>query len=109
MNSGASDVGEDIEIPDLRLRDTGASGVEEDTEIPELPLRDTGRHWPFFGTRVPKTEIVFFCQVIIIYTIIVWSFYNLTTKDENTTLWTTLLSSCLGYLLPSPTLKRDDL
>ena len=85
-----------------------ASDAEGDTETPVLRLNDTGQHWPLFGTRVPKTEIVFFCQVIIIYTIIVWSFYNLTTKDENATLWTSLLSSCLGYLLPSPTLKRDD-
>ena len=82
------------------------AGGEGDSETHNLRLTNTDRHWPLFGRRVPKAEIVFFCQVIILYTVIVWSFYNLTTKDDNATLWTTLLSSCLGYLLPSPTLKK---
>ena len=90
MSSSEADGGEDLRIPDLR------------------PTEGTNRHWPLFGTRVPKTEIVFFCQVIVLYTVIVWSSYNLTTKDNNATLWTSLLSSCLGYLLPSPSMKRDD-
>jgi hypothetical protein len=37
--------------------------------------------------------------------VIVVSIYNLTVKSENSTLWTALLSSCLGYLLPNPTIK----
>ena len=28
--------------------------------------------------------------------------------DENSNLWTALLSSSLGYLLPNPTLRRHD-
>jgi hypothetical protein len=45
------------------------------------------------------------CQVLILYTVIVVSIYNLTVESENSTLWTALLSSCLGYLLPNPTIK----
>jgi hypothetical protein len=37
--------------------------------------------------------------------IFVVSIYNLTVESENSTLWTALLSSCLGYLLTSPTIK----
>ena len=48
---------------------------------------------------------LFLCQVLILYTVIVVSIYNLTVKSENSTLWTALLSSCLGYLLPNPTIK----
>jgi hypothetical protein len=48
---------------------------------------------------------LFLCQVLILYTVIVVSIYNLTVKSENNTLWTALLSSCLGYLLPNPTIK----
>ena len=33
--------------------------------------------WHLFGTECPKEEIVFFCQVIILYTVIVVSIYNL--------------------------------
>lgn len=74
----------------------------------EAPDTHSEEHqWRFFGRRVPKSEIVFFCQVIIIYTVIFTSIYNLTrgnTADNN--LWTALLSSSLGYLLPNPTIKK---
>ena len=50
---------------------------------------------------------MFFCQVIILYTVIVVSIYNLTVGHGVSTLWTALLSSSLGYLLPNPSLKRE--
>ena len=53
-----------------------------------------------------RPEIVFLCQILILYTVIVVSIYNLTTGKENSNLWTALLSSCLGYLLPNPTIKH---
>ena len=59
------------------------------------------------GTECPKEEIVLFCQVIILYTVIVVSIYNLTVRPGDSTLWTALLSSSLGYLLPNPSLKRE--
>ena len=59
-----------------------------------------------FGTECPNEEIVFFCQVII--TVIVVSIYNLTIGHGDSTLWTALLNSSLGYLLPNPSLKRED-
>ena len=49
---------------------------------------------------------MFLCQVIILYTVIVVSIYNLTVAHDASTLWTALLSSSLGYLLPNPSLKR---
>ena len=44
--------------------------------------------WHIFGRECPKEEIVFLCQVIILYTVIVVSIYNLTVDS---TLWTALL------------------
>ena len=61
--------------------------------------------WHIFGRECPKDEIVFLCQVIM-YTVIVVSIYNLTVGHGDLTLWTSLLSSSLGYLLPNPSLKR---
>ena len=55
--------------------------------------------------KIPRSEIVFLCQVLILYTVFVVSIYNLTAESENSTLWTALLSSCLGYLLSNPTIK----
>jgi len=61
--------------------------------------------WSFFGKSVPRSEIVFFCQIVIIYTVVVTSIYNLTTQHEDGHLWTALLASSLGYILPNPTIK----
>ena len=62
--------------------------------------------WQLCGHGVPKNEIVFFCQVIILYSVILISIYNLTKENGDSNLWTALLSSSLGYLLPHPTIKR---
>ena len=69
---------------------------------------DASDGWHLFDTECPKEEIVLFCQVIILYTVIVVSIYNLTVGHGVSTLWTALLSSSLGYLLPNPSLKRED-
>ena len=37
---------------------------------------DAADGWHLFGTECPKEEIVFFCQVIILYAVIVVSIYN---------------------------------
>ena len=58
---------------------------------------DAADGWHLFGAECPKEEIVFFCQVIILYTVIVVSIYNLTVGHGDSTLWTALLSSSLGY------------
>ena len=62
--------------------------------------------WIALGKKIPRSELVFLCQVLILYTVIVVSIYNLTVGTANSTLWTALLSSCLGYLLPNPTIKH---
>ena len=69
---------------------------------------DAADGWHPFGTECPKEEIVFLCQVVILYTVIVVSSYNLTVGHGDSTLWTALLSSSLGYLLPNPSMKRED-
>ena len=63
--------------------------------------------WCLFGKFVPRAEIVFISQVIAIYAIISASIYNLSVDSEQTSLWVSLLSSCLGYLLPSPTINKE--
>ena len=68
---------------------------------------DSVSSWVTCGKKTPRSEVVFLCQVLILYTVIVVSIYNLTVQSQNSTLWTALLSSCLGYLLPIPTIKRS--
>ena len=66
----------------------------------------SGDRWHLLGTRVPKTEIVYFCQMIIVYTIIITSVINLSLNNGSSELWIALLSSNIGYALPSPKLKK---
>ena len=73
-------------------------------ELEENTSRDS--RWLLFGTSVPTQEVVFFCQVILIYVVVVCSVVNLSIGNGDKTLWSTLLGSCLGYVLPNPTLKR---
>ena len=61
----------------------------------------------FFGNSLPRTEIVFFSQFLIILIVISTSIYNLSVNSEDSSLWISLLSSCLGYILPNPTLQRQ--
>ena len=87
---------------EVDITGVAAAAAEEDDEVDAK----TTDGWHIFGRECPKEEIVFLCQVIILYTVIVVSIYNLTVAHDDSTLWTALLSSSLGYLLPNPSLKR---
>lgn len=64
-------------------------------------------------TSQPPTldrKIVYGVQVVTILIIVVFCLVNLTVKDlagSNEKLWVGLLGSCVGYLLPNPTLKNS--
>jgi len=62
-----------------------------------------------FGKKAPKSAAVFFSQIIVIYIVVITSIINLSiqdcTKPGVCNLWIAMLSSALGYLLPSPSLR----
>lgn len=64
----------------------------------------TSKLWRVFGRRVPRSEIVFLCQMLLIYVVIGVSLFNLTTGRGPDNLWVALLGSCLGYVLPNPSI-----
>ena len=61
--------------------------------------------WTVLGRRIPRSEMVYFTQVIMCYIVILVCIGNLSFANGDSNLWTALLSSTLGYLLPSPTMK----
>ena len=71
-------------------------------------VSSVGSNWLLFGQKFPREEIVFFCQIVILYTIIICSIYNLSgEKNERLSpLWISLLGSSVGYLLPNPTISK---
>ena len=61
-----------------------------------------------FGRRASKSPIVFVVQSILIFIVIISSIINLSIKshdDPNSKLWIILLSGCVGYYLPNPSMK----
>jgi hypothetical protein len=68
-------------------------------------MEDTDRAWCCSGSRIPKAELVYFSQILVILIVVIGSLYNLTQQKGDQQLWTALLSSCMGYLLPNPTIK----
>jgi len=70
---------------------------------------DNTSRWLLFGQKFPKEEIVYFSQIIILYTIIICSIINITTNCERLNpVWISLLSSSVGYLLPHPKINKND-
>ncbi len=74
--------------------------------LDEIERQDSNRQWNVCGRSIPRAEIVFFSQVIIVYVVICISLANLSLEKGDSQLWTSLLSTCIGILLPSPTIRR---
>lgn len=62
--------------------------------------------WKLFGQVCPRSALVFFLQSIMVVILVLFSIINITlsTSCENTTVWVAILSSSVGYYLPSPKL-----
>ena len=59
-------------------------------------------------STICKADLILFSvQVLIIFVVIFTSLINLTFKYGNQQLWTVLLTSSLGYLLPNPKIRID--
>ena len=64
--------------------------------------------WNLLGSTCPRQEVVFFAQIICIYIVIIACIVNLSLKIGESNMWVALLSSCLGYILPSPSLNKNE-
>lgn len=65
---------------------------------------DSTDNWVILGRHVPKGEIVFLCQYLVITIVIVSSIVNIA-LGNNTETFLSLLSLSLGAILPNPKLK----
>lgn len=50
--------------------------------------------------------VVFIAQVVLLFVVVVVSLVNLTMNKGNHDLWIMTLTSCLGYMLPNPRMKK---
>ena len=65
--------------------------------------------WHCFGYTFPRREVVYFCQTLIVYIVILVCLANLSLGHSESNLWIALLSSCLGYMLPQPSMDDGSL
>ena len=61
--------------------------------------------WNVFGKKIPKAEVVYISQILLIYIVSLACIINLSIGIEHRDFWIALLSSSIGYILPNPTLK----
>ena len=80
----------------------------EEIHLHRLGRRDSNsvKDWKFCGREVPRNDLIFFSQVIIINIVLGLCLFNLTTGRGDSNLLSTLLRDCMGYLLPNPTIKK---
>jgi len=64
-------------------------------------------NWTVLGQTVPKCEVQYLIQMLLIFIIVLTSLYNLTVNaGSEGKLWTSLLCSTLGYSLPNPRIRK---
>ena len=74
--------------------------------MPESPQLESGYRTDSVSTcSTPKNRVSFWTQIIIVYLIIIVAITHLSLRSPDKELWLVLLSSSLGYILPSPGLK----
>ena len=64
------------------------------------------KSWKFFGRTCNRSLLVFMCQFFVRVLILACAIVRimLSTTCEETTVWVAILSSTVGYILPSPKL-----
>lgn len=49
--------------------------------------------------------VLFITQTVFLFVVVLTSLVNLSIDNGNTNLWTMVLTSCLGYMMPNPRFK----
>lgn len=80
--------------------------ADEVDNIMDIARASSVTEWNILGKEIPKIEVVFFFQIILIYIVVIVCVINLSIDNGNSNLWTALLSSSLGYILPSPSMNK---
>jgi len=89
------------------LDETDKDETDGDKEVDNTSIENV-KYWNFFGHNIPKPEIIFFSQIIIIYIVVISSLINIAFAEGDDKVWISLLCSCLGYMLPNPSLPTEN-
>lgn len=67
---------------------------------------NTGSKWKCCHHTVPRDEIQYFVQIILVYLIVIASMINLSLDIPPKNLWISLASAGTAYILPQPVMKH---
>ena len=73
-----------------------------DTKL-DISMNDEEK-WGFCCSAVHKGEIIYFVQVIFLFSLSVFAMVQIVKKAPSQEIYFSLLSTCIGIIVPSPTL-----
>lgn len=77
-----------------------------DSKVDVLHVNDDPeQNWKMCCSVLHKAEVVFFVQIIFLFTIMIFSMVQIINKVDNQEIYFSLLSSCIGIIIPSPTIS----
>jgi hypothetical protein len=77
-------------------------------EVDAPVTSSSSEHWTCCKKYdIPREQIIYFAQIILIYIVVLTSLSALLYGAPHVTIWLSLLSACIGYMLPAPSLKTD--
>lgn len=79
---------------------------QETVHVEDAP--SVSSKWNIMGHKFPRREVVYFSQTFIIYIVILACLINISIGNGESNLWVALLGSCLGYILPHPSMPEHD-
>ena len=78
---------------------------ESDNERERHDDDQTSVNWKVFGHLVPRSEVVYICQMIIIFIVIISCIINLALNNGNSEMWVSFFGYAFGAMLPQPRIK----
>jgi hypothetical protein len=77
-----------------------------DSKVDVLHVNDDPeQNWKMCCSVLHKAEVVFFVQIVFLFTIMIFSMVQIINKVGNQEIYFSLLSSCIGIIIPSPTIS----
>ena len=70
--------------------------------------KDENERWGMGCSSVYKAEVVFFVQILFLFTILIFSIVQITLKAQNLEIYFSLISSIIGILIPQPKMTKND-
>ena len=69
---------------------------------------DVKDKWELCCSSVYKAEVVFFCQILFLFTILIFSMVQIAIKANNIEIYFSLISTIIGVLIPQPKMSKGE-